>query len=164
MIFLTVGTQFPFDRLVKAVDDAVAQGICTDEIFGQIGDTAYEPRSFRAVASLDKRQFDEHFHRAAGIIGHAGMGTITMALDMNKPLLVLPRRKQFGEVVNDHQVAIARKFEQLGHVLVAYEAQELAGKIGLLAEFKPTPRQIRPEAVVERIADFLKTLSTRAGR
>lgn len=159
MILLTVGTQFPFDRLVKAVDEAIAQGGCSDEVFGQIGETTYQPQNFRAVASLDKQRFDECFRDAAGIIGHAGMGTIGMALEMNKPLLVLPRLKKFGEVVNDHQVAIARRFEEQGHLLAAYEPQEIAGKIGQLRGFKPVPRQVRAEAVAGRIAAFLNELA-----
>lgn len=160
MIFLTVGTQFPFDRLVRAVDEALGNGF-TQEVFAQIGDSSYEPRNFRAVASLDKQQFDDCFRGASGIIGHAGMGTICMALEQSKPLLVLPRRKKFGEVVNDHQVAIARKFEELGHVLAAYEAEELAGKMGLLKTFVPRPRQASPDAVACRIADFLDELAAR---
>ena len=37
MIFLTVGTLFPFDRLVNAVDKAVANGLITEDVFAQIG-------------------------------------------------------------------------------------------------------------------------------
>ncbi len=159
MIFLTVGTQFPFDRLVQAVDEALDRNGFAEEVFAQIGDSTYKPRNFQAVTSLDKHQFDESFRRASGIIGHAGMGTICMALEMNKPLLVLPRRKRFGEVVNDHQVAIARKFEQLGHVLAAYEPTEVAGKMGLLRNFVPRPRQACPDAVARHIADFLAGLA-----
>jgi len=159
MIFLTVGTQFPFDRLVKVVDDLVEAGVIKDEVFAQVGDEAYQPRNFQAVASLDKKAFDEHVHEASAIISHAGMGTITMALDTGKPLLAMPRRRRYGEVVNDHQVAIARKFEQLGHLLVAYSPEELGGKVELLKGFKPSPRRVQPEVVVRRIAEFLEGLS-----
>ncbi|HNS20224.1 MAG TPA: glycosyltransferase [Sedimentisphaerales bacterium] len=163
MIFLTVGTQFPFDRLVKAVDDLVAAGVIKDEVFAQIGDEAYQPRNFEAVASLDKKAFDERIHEASALISHAGMGTITMALDTGKPLLAMPRRRQYGEVVNDHQVAIARKFEQLGHLLVAYSSEELADKVELLKRFQPSPRRVQPEAVVRRIEEFLEALSVKSG-
>lgn len=160
MIFLTVGTQFAFDRLVEAVDRALDDIPDVDEVFAQVGQTRYRPRNFKAVPSLDKHEFDERCRAASSIIGHAGMGTISMALELNKPLLVLPRRKKFGEVVNDHQVAIARKFEQLGHLLVAYEADELPAKLKLLPTFVPRPRQAQPQAVAERIASFLRDLST----
>jgi UDP-N-acetylglucosamine transferase subunit ALG13 len=159
MIFLTVGTQFSFDRLVRAVDEALDGNGGREEIFAQIGDSSYKPRNFPAVASLDKHQFDESFRRASGIIWHAGMGTIGMALEQNKPLLVLPRRKKFGEVVNDHQVAIARKFEQLGHVLAAYELDQIADKMSLLKTFVPRPRQACPDAIGRHIADYLNKLA-----
>lgn len=156
MIFLTVGTQFPFDRLLRAVDEALDENKDTEEIFAQAGPTSYQPRNFQAVAWLDKQPFDDSFRQASAIIGHAGMGTISMALESNKPLLVLPRRRKFGEVVNDHQVAIARKFEQLGHLLVAYAAADVAAKLRLLPAFVPRPRQAQPQAVVQKIEAFLR--------
>lgn len=155
MIFLTVGTQFPFDRLVKAIDLLCEGGTLEDDVFAQIGDSAYRPRSFAAVAALDKKAYDEHFRRASAIIGHAGMGTITMALDQSKPLLVMPRLKRYGEVVNDHQASLAVKFAALGHILVAKDESELAAMVPQLQGFTPRPRKADPGAVASRIREFL---------
>ena len=96
MIFLTVGTQFPFDRLVKAVDDVFDDGLIDEEIFAQIGESSYKPRNFECVNTLDKRRFDRLIQETSGIISHAGVGTITMALDNEKPLLVMPRLARHG--------------------------------------------------------------------
>lgn len=159
MIFLTVGTQFPFDRLVKSIDALVAQNGFDEEIFAQIGHSKYKPKSFKANASLDKSLFDKHMLDASCIVSHAGMGIITMALETNKPLLVMPRLKKYGEVVNDHQVAIAKQFEQLGHLLVAYEVEQIPEKLAQLKTFVPTKRQAQPQAVAERIKRFLKELA-----
>ncbi len=155
MIFLTVGTQFPFDRLVKAIDDLCERGLIHESIVAQIGDSTYQPRHFEAVASLDKSAFDRNFQQASAIIGHAGMGTITMALENSKPLLAMPRRKKYGEVVNDHQVMLAIKFEALGHLLLARDETELADKVEQLKSFVPRPRQVNPDAVTRRISAFL---------
>ena len=159
MIFLTVGTQFPFDRLVKAVDEAVGENKCDEQIFAQVGVTFYFPRNFEAVSWLEKTLFDKRFSEADGIISHAGMGTITMALENRKPLLVMPRLRKYGEVVNDHQLAIARKFERLGHILVAYEAEDLPAKIEKLKSFVPKDRQPQAKVVAARISAFLNGLS-----
>jgi len=155
MIFLTVGTQFPFDRLVKAIDDLCERGLIHEPIVAQTGDSGYQPRHFEAVASLDKSAFDRNFQQASAVIGHAGMGTITMALENSKPLLAMPRRKKYGEVVNDHQVMLAIKFEALGHLLLARDETELADKIEQLKSFVPRPRQVDPDAVTRRIGTFL---------
>ena len=156
MIFLAVGTQFPFDRLVKTLDDCLDEGLIEEEIFGQIGETSYKPRNFQSAAFLDKKDFDQTLKKATGVIGHAGIGIIRTALENNKPLLVMPRLKKYHEVVHDHQVEMARKFEELGHLLVAYKGRELFGKIRELANFVPKKRETQAEAVVQRISDFLQ--------
>jgi len=159
MIFLTVGTQFPFDRLVQAVDDAFDECSVDEEIFAQIGESSYKPRNFKSVASLEKKVFDEYLQEATGIISHAGMGTITMALKNHKPLLVMPRMKRYKEHVNDHQVATAKKFEELCHILVAYDTKDLPQKMKQLKTFVPRRREAQPHAVAERIERFLSNLA-----
>jgi UDP-N-acetylglucosamine transferase subunit ALG13 len=160
MIFLTVGTQFPFDRLIKTVDDACDEGLIDGEIFGQIGGSSYKPRNFESVQSLDKHLFDKCVQKASGIISHAGIGTIMMALENHKPLLVMPRLRRYGEAVNDHQFGIARKFEELGHILVAYQEDDLPERIKELRTFVPRPRRSQAKAVASRIARFLDEVSS----
>jgi UDP-N-acetylglucosamine transferase subunit ALG13 len=155
MIFLTVGTQFPFDRLVRAVDEAVGENGLDEQIFAQVGASSYRPKNFETIPELEKSLFDKYISEANGIISHAGMGCITMALENRKPLLVMPRLKKYGEVVNDHQVVIAKKFEKLGHLLVAYSDEELLDKIKFLRGFVPQKREVHCEAVAARISDFL---------
>jgi beta-1,4-N-acetylglucosaminyltransferase len=159
MIFLTVGTQFPFDRLVRAVDEAAGTNGFDEHIVAQIGESSYCPENFEAAPALEKAVFDRHFNEADSVISHAGMGTITMALDQRKPLLVMPRLRKYGEVVNDHQLAIAKKFEQLGYLLVAYNAEDLPVKMKLLKSFVPQKRQPCPDRVAARIVTFLNELS-----
>ena len=68
----------------------------------------------------------------------------------------MPRLRKYHEVVHDHQVAIARKFEYLGHILVAYQEQELSAKAQELKNFVPKKRMAQVDSVVQRISDFLK--------
>ena len=159
MIFLTVGTQFPFDRLVKAVDQAAGMNGFDEMIVAQIGDSSYCPKNFEATRSVEKAVFDQHFAEADSVISHAGMGTITMALEHRKPLLVMPRERKYGEVVNDHQLAIAKKFEQLGYLLVAYSAEDVPVKMKQLKSFVPQERRPHPDVVAARISTFLNELS-----
>lgn len=158
MIFLPVGTQFGFDRLVKAVDDAIAGKIIQDEVFAQIGPGDYKPVAMKYVINLGKEEFDGVFQSCNAVISHAGMGNIALAMKTQKPLLVLPRLKKYGEVVNNHQVDTARKFEELGHILAAYDENELVEKAKLLKTFVPKPRIPNRQRVIERISSFLNSL------
>ena len=156
MIFLTLGTYpLPFDRLVVAIDNGIRDGWVKEEVFAQIGMSGYKPQNMEYVDILEKGTFDSYFEKASCIISHAGIGTIIMALDNGKPLLAMPRLKKFGEVVNDHQVATAKKFEHLGHMLVAYNEEDLPEKIKVLKDFVPREREASPVAVAERISSFL---------
>jgi beta-1,4-N-acetylglucosaminyltransferase len=158
MIFLTVGTQFPFDRLVRAVDDWLDGNSLAEDVFAQIGESTYKPRNFEAVVSLDKEAFDRRFKQASGVISHAGIGTITMALDNGKPLLAMPRLREHGEVVSDHQVALAERFAALGHILLARDESELPARFEQLKSFVARPRRADPDAVARRIEQFLETV------
>jgi len=158
MIFLTIGTQFPFDRLVKAVDSAIDEGFIDEEVFAQIGGSLYKPCNFEYVQSLKKASFDNYVINASSVIAHAGVGTITAALDNNIPLLAMPRLKKYSEAVSDHQVAIAKRFEELRHILVAYEVDELPRKIKQLRTFMPRKRVTQSQEVAKRISLFLNKL------
>lgn len=154
MIFVTAGSMLPFDRLFRIIDDAVDSGILRGDLLGQIGRGRYTPRNFPTVEMLDAEQFEAQLAGASLVIGHAGIGTITQALAHAKPLLVLPRRAQLGEAVNDHQVATARRFEDLGHVL-SFERESLPQKLQALEHFSPRPRKPNARGVAARIGDFL---------
>jgi len=159
MIFLTVGSLFSFDRLVKTVDTAVGNGLIQDEVVAQIGYTTFKPKIIRFVKLLDRTEYQRYIDRADGLISHAGIGTISAALKHRKPLLVMPRMKRYGEHVNDHQVATARKFEQLGLVLAAYEPTQLFEKLKALKTFVPPRRIAQPDLVAARISSFLDALA-----
>ena len=156
MIFLTVGTLLPFDRLVKAVDEAVRDGYIKDEVFAQIGNGKYKPRYMKYLEILQKEHYDSYFESASAIISHAGMGTISMALDRRKPLLVMPRLKRYKEIVSDHQLPTANKLSDLGHVLLAGDTDELPVKLRELSGFVPKKRNTQARQVAERIALFLE--------
>jgi beta-1,4-N-acetylglucosaminyltransferase len=155
MIFLTVGTLYPFDRLVEIVDQAVEKGYVQDTIFAQIGNSIIKPRNFQYVVSLEMDAYQRCFREASAIVSHAGMGTITTALRHQKPLLVMPREKKYGEIINDHQIHTAEAFAKKGHVQVARTQADFEGKIVELKSFIPTERRCNTEAIVEFIRQYL---------
>lgn len=121
MIFLTVGSELPFDRLVKAVDVWCEINNRSD-VFGQIADIGldgYVPCNFKWENFVSPDEYRSKFDEAELIIGHAGMGSIISALVMATPILIMPRRASFYETRNDHQVATAKNFSKRKGVFVA---------------------------------------------
>lgn len=156
MIFVTVGSDTPFDRLVKVVD-AWAAETGRNNIFAQIGAGAWEPKSIPFANMLTPCEFKEQFMAARIIIGHAGMGTIISALHYGKPILVMPRRGHLGETRNDHQMATARKLLVMGKVSVALDVAELLECLNRLEELTPKEQisAFASEELVEALRGFI---------
>ena len=139
MILVTVGGQVAFDRLVRTVD-AWAERQGRDDVLCQILDGTYEPAYARWVRTLSSEAFQEHLLAADVIVAHAGMGTILTALEHAKPILVFPRQAALGEQRNDHQLATAKRFRELGTVRVAMDENELRDALDRIDEITSGPR------------------------
>ena len=142
MIFLTIGAQEPFDRLVKMVDELAPQ--LSLPVVAQVSRTGYQVKNMQAFEFLSPAEFESYFQKATLLISHAGMGTIISALVNAKPMVVMPRLGKFGETRNDHQVATAERFGKMGYVQVANTEEELkANVMGIInANSSPANHQI----------------------
>lgn len=128
MIFVTVGTDLPFDRLVRTVDRWAAERKRND-VFAQVGMDAWKPTFIPYAEFLEPAEFTRRFVEADLIVAHAGMGTILSALRYGKPVIVMPRRASLGEQRNEHQLATAKHLLNSDKVNVAYDEDELYGKL-----------------------------------
>jgi UDP-N-acetylglucosamine transferase subunit ALG13 len=133
MILVTVGAQMPFDRLVRTVDEWAAQRGRND-VFAQIGTTDWRPRHIEWVPFLPPDEFRKRVIEATIVVAHAGMGSIITALELGKPILVMPRRGHLRETRNDHQVATAERFLAQGRIQVAFDEAELVTQLDRLEE------------------------------
>lgn len=156
MIFVTVGTDQPFDRMMKVVDRWAGETGRRD-IFAQIGEGGWEPCHVPFVHFLEPVEFKSRFAQARLIIGHAGMGTILSALLHGKPILVMPKLARLGEHRNEHQTATAKRMMELGNVNVAFDEGEMLAKLAAVDSLAPRS-PIGPYAsgpLVEGLRDFI---------
>ena len=154
MILVTVGAQMPFDRMVKAVD-AWAGARRRQDVFAQIGETDYRPMNVEWTPFIEPQDFRQRVAQSNVLVAHAGMGSILTALEAGKAILVMPRRGDLRETRNDHQIATARRFLELGKVAVAFDENELASKLDELDRLAGAGR-IGPHAS-ERLINTLRT-------
>lgn len=131
MIFVTVGTQLPFDRLVATVDRWAGEHPGC-HVFAQIGPTNLRPRHIEWRDFISPAECQQRIRDASVVVGHAGMGTILSALELGTPVLVMPRRATLAEHRNDHQLATARWLAPIGDVSVAVDEAELMLRLGEL--------------------------------
>jgi UDP-N-acetylglucosamine transferase subunit ALG13 len=139
MIFVTVGHQMPFDRLVRLVDQW-ASVHPEASIYAQIGETDYRPEHIDFSQLMSRDEFDAKLRGSDSVIAHAGTGTIIQTLLQQKPMLVLPRLSRFAETRNDHQVATARHFAAQGLVDAAFDDHSFLTRLDQFREFRPAHR------------------------
>ncbi|MCA9449679.1 MAG: glucuronosyltransferase [Candidatus Omnitrophica bacterium] len=156
MIFVTVGAQMPFDRLVKTVDEWAGEN-GREDVFAQIGPTDWKPQNIEWTQFLDSARFFEKFDASETIVAHAGMGTILSGLVRGKSILVMPRQGSLRETRNDHQVATAKRLLELGKVNVAFDEKELREKLNEIDRIKESS-PIGPYAsseLIKKIREFI---------
>lgn len=155
-LFVTVGAQMPFDRLVAAMDRwAATHPGC--RVLAQIGASDLAPRHLTWARFLSPSELERAYDEAHAVVGHAGTGTLLAALERGRPIVVLPRRADLRETRNDHQLATAARFAELAGVSVAWSERELPRAIERLAAAPPTLRLAQEASgpLVRRIAAFL---------
>jgi len=138
-IFVTVGTDQHFDRMVKIIDKWAANHPEV-ELFAQIGETAYTPENIPFTQFLEPSEFVTRVQSASLILGHAGMGTILTALKYQKPVLVMPKLASLGEHRNEHQTATAKRLSLQKRVKVAFNERELHLKLENLDELSTSSK------------------------
>jgi UDP-N-acetylglucosamine transferase subunit ALG13 len=161
VIFVTVGSSAPFDRLIRAVDEwAGLRGRA--DVFAQIGSSRYRPQHMDYVARLNPSDFGERIQSSKIIVAHAGMGSIIMALEIGKPIIVIPRRAHLGETRNDHQLATAKEFEHLQGIIVAFDEQQLVLKLDqseTSAAAPPISAEASPR-LISTVRTFIRGIET----
>lgn len=158
MIFVTVGTQGAFDRMIRPIDEWAARTGRSD-VFAQIGRNAWRPTRLQWVEQLDAGEFRSRVENADVVISHAGMGTVLTALELGKPVLIMPRRAALGEQRNDHQLATVRKLGALGLATVALDERELADRLEKLDELRGERRERTRE--LDQLLDTLREFLAR---
>ena len=126
MIFVTVGGMRAFERLVKEMDRIASE--LDEQVVMQLGSTDYEPKNCDYFRFMPRKDIEEFYAGARVVVCHAGGGSILTALEHNKPLVVVPRIKSYGEAFDDHQLEIAREMESQG-VAVVYDINNLKSAI-----------------------------------
>lgn len=136
MIFVTVGThEQQFDRLVSAVDDLKANGTITEPVYIQTGYSTYEPEHCEHSQFVPFRQMKKYMAQADVVITHGGPSSFIEAMAAGKAPVVVPRRGDLGEHVNDHQADFVRIVaERQGGIVPVYDVADLPQAIGRARE------------------------------
>jgi len=123
MIFVAVGTQFSFNRLIEYMDDWAAEN--NEKVIAQICDGSYTPKNMEWERFLNGEQYNKNINEASVFVSHAGMGNIISAREQQTPIIVMNRQFKLGEHRNDHQADGLKWMGKLDGVYTASTQEEL---------------------------------------
>jgi UDP-N-acetylglucosamine transferase subunit ALG13 len=154
MIFVATGTQYPFDRLLQAIEKQ--SWPANEKIIAQTGnDSLFESERIECITSMGGDTFDQYIQQSRLIIAHAGMGTILSAIAHSKPVICVPRLYKFKEHINDHQ---SDTLEKLEHPLLikCFELEDLASAIKQAEELDSDNFSLPENALSQAVLEMLE--------
>jgi len=137
LVLGTVGTDHhPFDRLVDWLDDWLDRAQRPVRCFVQVG-TSRPPTRAEHAQYLPYLTLEARMAQADVVVCHAGPGTIMLAIAAGRRPIVVPRRRDLGEHVDDHQVVFARHIAREGTIMLVETQHEFDERVAEALE-RPT--------------------------
>lgn len=131
MIFVTVGThEQAFNRLVEYIDHLKENGSIEEEVVIQTGYSTYEPKYCKWQKLFPYQEMIRLVREARIVVTHGGPSSFIMPLQIGKIPIVVPRRLEYNEHVNNHQLSFSKAVaERMGTIIVVDKLEELESTI-----------------------------------
>lgn len=155
MILFTLGTeQYPFYTIISWLTELINLDIIEpEEIFIQYGSSPQKliPAGVKQVDFLPESEFKSLVDKANIVVTHCGEGSILLLQSYKKPFIVVPRRGNLKEHIDDHQLEMAEILQQQG-INIAYKFADL---VKFLQKPKISPPLMQSEA---QLCNYLTTV------
>lgn len=150
-VLVTVGTiPEQFTALVAALLPIIGAGGALErwqgvapEVVWQTGRTDVSAFPITPTPFVPAAELDDLVRSADLVIGHAGVGSALTALRLGRCPVLVPRRAARAEIVDDHQVQVARALHERG-IAVHAEVDELTVDALLSAASRRVVRRSDP--------------------
>ena len=129
MIFVTVGThEQSFDRLIRYMDEWAKRN--NERVIIQTGFSDYKPENCTWKKMFTYDEMVQNINDARIVITHGGPSSFVPVLQIHKVPIVVPRRFERNEHVNNHQVQFCEWFrKRKGGIIIIDNIDELEDAI-----------------------------------
>ncbi len=158
MILVLLGTQNnSFIRLLDKIEELVKKEIIKEEVIVQSGYTKKDDidNKIKLIDFMSLSELDKLASEARYIITHGGVGSIIMALKLNKKVIAIPRLSKYKEHVNDHQKDIVEVFNKKEHIIGIDQVELLEDAVKNIESFKPQKYKANNNKMINIIEEFI---------
>jgi UDP-N-acetylglucosamine transferase subunit ALG13 len=126
--FVTTGNGVQsFSRLLDEVKRIAPQ--LPQPVIVQHGKTAFSADGIQSFDLVDATTFQKLLANCEILITHGGGGSVFAALKIGKKPVVVPRLKNFDEIIDDHQVTFANELQRQGKVVAVQDVSQLLAAV-----------------------------------
>lgn len=115
MIFATIGTDYHNFQRMHEMIILLSREISEEKFIYQFGHAKIIdeiPKNLKIQKFISRENFEYNLLNSSYVITHAGAGTLLQCCEKKVFPLVLPRRVEFNEHLNNHQLDILDEFEK----------------------------------------------------
>ena len=115
MIFATIGTDYHDFKRMHEMLILLTKELTEEKFIYQYGHAKINqviPKNLLIRKFITKEEFEYNLLNSSNVITHAGAGTLLQCFEKNVIPFVLPRRVEFKEHLNNHQLDILDEFEK----------------------------------------------------
>jgi UDP-N-acetylglucosamine transferase subunit ALG13 len=153
MIFVTTGTQFPFDRLLSFIEEW-SNNNTNIRIVAQTGNTDFKSKNMELHPYLEPQRYAHYLKKAQILVGHLGTGTMIDAQKNGIPAILMPRKFELNEHRSEHQISTAKQFKDKKGIYI------VDNKLALFSLLDQMNTLVPPEMTIsgtkEQLVNFLK--------
>lgn len=127
MIFVTVGThEQPFNRLLQCIDELKKNKSILEDVMIQTGYSTYKVQYCQHRQWFSYSEMLEQVKMAHIVITHGGPSSFIMPLQEGKIPIVVPRKQEYGEHVNNHQIEFVNEIKHRNNnIIVSNDIAEI---------------------------------------
>lgn len=157
MIFVSLGThERPFYRLVKEIERLIQKKRIKEKVIIQLGFTDYLVNGAECYKFIPEEKMRKYTKNCSLMITHGGLGSIMRGIEAGKVVIAVPRRKNFNEHTDDHQLQIIEEAKKRGTVIPVYDIKDLEKAIKKAKKIKPKKRKYIPKRMLNIVSEVLE--------
>ena len=155
--FVSVGNaNQPFRRLLDEIS-RIARDL-PQPVIVQHGNTPFRTEGCQAMPFVEMDEFEHLVEKADLLIIHAGAGSVIHAAHAGKVPVVIPRRQELGEHVDNHQLEFVQELEKTGRIVAVYDCELL---LQAIADAQTRQSEMQRKPTQSRVVHLVQDLLTK---
>lgn len=156
MILVMLGTQNnSFHRLLEEIESLIKNGVIKEKVIVQAGYTKFKSDDIEIFDLIPREKLEDYQKSADLIITHGGVGSIITSLKLGKKVIAIPRKHEYGEHVNNHQIEIVELFDKKGYILGCMNVEELEKTLKKVKDFVPKKYELDNHKMLNIVEEFI---------